>query len=230
MRTRKSTSNPFGFSPDGQHLGYLVREQDRAYAVIDGKKSAAHGAIEARTFQWSPELGQFRYKTRGSTDAWYAGIGTQPAGGDPIAELVATPDGKHSAAGRVEGGRVIAAVRAGDAGWQPIGETYGSVDQLQISADGVHVAFLAGATQQSGKKGMFAVFDGHEGPGNFRIDRLLLKPRRPAHRIQRHRRRPKYHVVVDSLKGPAYEQFPLASRSATRGCNSGRMGRWCSWR
>jgi len=155
------------FSPDGQHLGLSgpragsgLRRDRRQEERGPRRHRSAHVPVESGA--WAvPVQNAAEAPTRGN-----AGIGTQPAGGDPIAELVANnPMAKHSAA------VVLKAAGSSQQSAQvmldgkPIGETYGSVDQLQISADGVHVAFLAGATQQSGKKGMFAVFDGHEGPG-----------------------------------------------------------------
>jgi len=209
------------FSPDGQHLAYTYREGSFGYAVIDGKRGPPYQAIDPRSLQWNPSLGQFVYKTRGSTGAWFVGIGTQaaaPAGpsgvqGGPV-DMVLTPDGKHTAAVVGKGGG-----EAGEAGVQvlldgkPIGDVYSRVEQLQVSPDGQHVAFLATPTRDSGKKGTFAVHDGREGPPYFRIDKVLLSPDGRHVAYNAIEAGTKFYAVVDSLQGPAYEQMPLGLTS-----------------
>ena len=198
------------FSPDGQQLGYTAREGSYGFAVIDNKRGPNCGAIEPRTFAWSPALDTFTYKTRGSTSDYSVWIGTEapPKEGAP-ADLAITPDGKHRAqvfrpqpGSNGEGMKVVL-------DGKPVGTDYGTVDQLQLTPDGAHVAFLAGGSPAEGKKGQFVVHDGRGGQTFFRIGKVVLSPDGQHVAYDGWDDGSKAHVVVDSIVGPTYQDVPL---------------------
>jgi uncharacterized repeat protein (TIGR03803 family) len=203
------------FSPDSQHFAYTVRQGSYGYAIIDGQKSPGYGAIEQRSLTWSPELGRFRYKIRGSTDVYSVAIGTEPLPKDAIpTQSIITPDGKH----RVT--VVPVKPESGQQGYnvmldgKAVGESYSTVNQLQISNDGVHTAFLAGGSQNSQKKGQFVVFDGREGQPYFRINHVMLSRDGQHVAYDGAPDGTSCHLVVDTLEGPTYQQVPLGNTNA----------------
>lgn len=198
------------FSPDGKHLGYTARDGSYGFAVIDGKRGPNCGAVDPRTFAWNSALNTFVFKTRGSTSDYSVWTGTEPPPkeGAP-ADLAITPDGKHRAeVFRPQPGKSGKGMRVLLDG-KRVGEDYGTVEQLQISADGAHIAFLAGGSSQSGKTGSLVVHDGHEGQPYFRIGKVVLSPDGQHVAYDAWDDGTKAHVVVDSMVGPTYQDVPL---------------------
>jgi Tol biopolymer transport system component len=200
------------FSADGKRLAYVVNDPDGWRCVVDGKAGPLCRAIDTRTFAFSPDGGHFRYQASLISSEVVIADNAPPNAvpGQPAPmEVVASPDGQHTATRMVKDSGTSQATEQVLLDGKPVGETYARVAQLQISPDGKHVAFIANFPVDTGKKQTYAVLDGREGPGFFRIDHLLLSPDGQHIAYAATEDGTKQQVVVDSFAGPVYEQVFL---------------------
>lgn len=56
--------NDFGFSPDNQHFTYVVKENEKEIAVIDGQEGKQYDEIEMMSMNFSPDSKRFSYVAR----------------------------------------------------------------------------------------------------------------------------------------------------------------------
>lgn len=200
------------FSPDSKRLAYIAIDQGRQYVVADGKVGPAYPAIDSRTLEFTSDSQHYHFRTRGATDAWAIATDDTPPGAPgaaAVVELVTTPDGKHFATHVTKGFETSQQTEHVLLDGKPVGEIYSRVSQLQISADGNHVAFIANYPVESEKKLTHAVIDGHDGPAFLRIDKLLLSPDGQHIAYAATDDGTKHYVVIDSLQGPVYEDVFL---------------------
>lgn len=199
------------FTADGKRLGYVASDEDGWRSVVDGKAGPVRRVIEAKSFAFSPDGQHYRFKTSVGS-AWMVITDDAPTPAvDQLApyEVVSSADGKHTATRMIKGFETSQQTEQVLLDGKPIGETYTRVEQLQISADGKHVAFIANYPVESEKKLTHAVLDGHDGPPFLRIEKLLLSPDGEHIAYAATEDGVKHYVVVDSVKGPEYEQVVL---------------------
>jgi uncharacterized repeat protein (TIGR03803 family) len=204
------TLTPTAFSPDSKRLAYIAAAPHaKMCLVLDGKAGPPLQSIDPRSLQFTPDSQHCRFKVGMSADASFYDMDDQaldPAG--PALDLAATADCRHTAiVGAKDVGTGVQTCRVSLDG-KPMGETYQGVQSLQISADGAHVAYI-GLSNGSEKNNAHAVFDGHEGPGYFRIDKLLLSPDGQHIAYACTEGGAKHYVVVDSFQGPEYDDIVL---------------------
>lgn len=209
---------PTAFSPDSKRLAYIANAPHGMVSlVLDGKAGPPVPSIDPRSIQFTSDSQHCRFKVGMSADASAFDMDDQAV--DPAApalDLAATADGRHTAivaANNVATG--VQTCRVSLDG-KPLGETYQGIRSLQISADGAHVACI-GVSNGSEKNNAHAVFDGHEGPGYFRIDKLLLSPDGKHIAYDCTPDGAKHYMVVDSFEGPEYNDIVLGTTGQGEG-------------
>jgi uncharacterized repeat protein (TIGR03803 family) len=208
---------PGAFSPDSKRFAYIAQDSNKFTLVLDGKPGPAQPSIDPRSLQFTPDSQHCRFKVGMSADASFYAMDDQSveSAGSAV-DLAATPDGRHTA--------IVAAKDVGTGAQtcrvsldgKPIGGTYQGIQSLQISADGAHVAYL-GFSSGTDKKNAHAVFDGHEGPGYFRIDKLVMSPDGQHMAYACTEDGSKHYVVVDSFQGPEYNDVCLGTTGQYEG-------------
>jgi uncharacterized repeat protein (TIGR03803 family) len=209
---------PTAFSPDSKRFAYIASvAHGKMSLVLDGKAGPPLPSIDPRSLQFTPDSQHCRFKVGMSADASFYVMDDQTVDSAGSAlDLAATVDGRHTAiVAAKDVGTGVQTCRVSLDG-KPIGETYQGVQSLQISADGAHVAGIA-FSQSDDKKNAHAVFDGHEGPGYFRIDKLLLSPDGQHIAYACTEDGSKHYVVVDSFQGPEYNDVCLGTTGQFEG-------------
>lgn len=203
-------STSMRFSPDSKRLCYIAIDQPNQSVVVDGKAGPIHGAVDPRSLQFSADSKHVRYRIRGQTDSWtWAGDDLPADATTALGDVVTTADGKHTAMTALKNLQTQQESAQVMLDGKQVGETYSQVQQLQISADGKHVGYIATFPAGSEKKLTHAVIDGRDGPQFNRIDKLLLSPDGQHIAYACTDETGKHHLVVDSLQGPEYEDIFL---------------------
>jgi uncharacterized repeat protein (TIGR03803 family) len=197
------------FSPDSKRLACIAHDQNKMTLIIDGKPGPACPAIDPRSVQFTADSQHCLYKVQGNSGQWTCAMDDIPSDpAAPVSDKVSTPDGQHSATVICKGAGTGSQTAQVFLDQKPIGQTYVQIQQLQISADGNHVAFIGQGAGEPSKTAAHAVIDGHENPGYFRIDKIVLSPD-GQHMAYDATNGPKHFVIVDSFQGPEYDDVVL---------------------
>jgi Tol biopolymer transport system component len=170
------------WSSDSRRVGYVVRDNDRAYVVIDNQPGEKYDQIEYLAFSpdgkhvaYAANTGRDQETPYVETGQWFVVLdGKQGELFDRIRQLLFSP----------VGGRLAYIARKGDS-WLvvvddqsgPVYEPYQQIDDIVFSPDGRHLAYLA-----EGDKRTFLIIDGEvrghigriESAGIFRTDNRKL--------------------------------------------------------
>lgn len=179
------------FSPDSQHVAFVVEIGRKQRWVIDGAQQPLYDAVGRLEF--SPDSARWGYCAQ-TGDNFTAVIDGKPsptyarAGG-----LAFSPNSKRVAHAAGRGGKFFLVVDGVE------GKAYDLVGEPAFSPDSEHLAVVA----MTGK--MFrAVLDGEEGPAYERIFDLLFTPD-SKRLIYRAADEGKQFLVVDGQEQPSYD-------------------------
>ncbi len=166
------------FNPDGKRQGYVARDGYDWVAVVDGKAGPARRAIQERIFAFSADSQHYQFKTDvGSAWVVIADDGPSPAAGQPApSEVVTSADGQHNATVMVKDfGSSQQSMRVMLDG-KPAGPECVIVEQVLLSADGAHLAYVGLVTGEGAGASAAAhvIVDGRVGAGFVRIDKLVM--------------------------------------------------------
>lgn len=197
------------FTADSKRLGYVVSDEDGWRAVIDGKAGPVRRVIDAKSFAFSPDGQHYRFKTSvGSAWAVIADDAPTPAVDKPVpGEILTSADGKHTATLMIKDFATSQQTMRVMFDGKPAGPECRTIEQLQLSPDGAHVAYIGAVLEQAGagKNAVHVILDGHQGPGFMRIDKFAFSPDGQHVAYAARGSDGKQYVTVDDFQGPAYD-------------------------
>lgn len=224
------------FTPDGGHMSYVARRQDEWFAVTDGVEGQpCEGLL---VFEWSPDGLPSLYSVKKGAEWYVVADGVEGKPYDRVQEAVLSPGRKRMAyIARVGAKRLVVA-----GGVE--GKPYDYIEYVTFSPDGRRLAYTARVWEYScivadGVEG--AVYDAVSAPDfsadgkhliyvafssrNWLTDTLWTINRwgrKPLFKVKTTLRE---FVVVDNVKGPAYDTVHCAT-----GTPDGRHLAWLAER
>jgi uncharacterized repeat protein (TIGR03803 family) len=193
------------FSADSKRFAYVAQDKDGHIAVVDGKPGEKRMNIDGQTLEFSPDGQHYKYRSRGPVSEFWVMDDQKPADGEYPKDMVTTADWHHVATAVLkQSGEVGEKAMRVFLDGKPVGREYALVEQLTLSPDGAHLAFVAYAPGGEAMSRSHVVIDGREGPGYRTVQRILWSPD-SQHVAYAAEEGVQLHVVVDDFPGPLYD-------------------------
>ena len=200
------------FSSEGGHWACCVSTGEQKFAVLADGKMITLDRIAPGTLAYQPGTGQLTLRTTTSSNGMpvtFEVRGDAIAAADVPSAIAYSPNHQHMVKVLTSGygtSEVKQQIAIDDK--PPTAGNYAGINNISISDDGQHVAFIGTYVGENGKPLTHAYYDGTEGPGYWGIKDIALSPdglhvayvaqKSNGHGIDT-------YVVIDGMEGPAFQ-------------------------